>query len=87
MSEKQYKWQVKPGGTIPADSLDVKHATSQYGSTSQQKSLQINKGGEGAPKLDSQSQSISHAVSAPKPPQAVNAVAKDQSVRHNATGY
>ncbi|EGD72944.1 hypothetical protein PTSG_04676 [Salpingoeca rosetta] len=87
MSDKSYKWQVKPGGTIPADALDVKHATSQTGSTSQRQSLQINKGGEGAPKLDSQSQGIAHAVGAPKPPQYVNAVAKDQAVRHNASGY
>lgn len=75
---KQYKWQVKAGGTIPADSLDVKHATSQSGSVSQRQSLQINKGGDNAPKLDSNSQGIAHAVGAPKPPRSVNAVAKDQ---------
>eukprot|EP01147_Barroeca_monosierra_P009945 gene9945-2127_t len=87
MSDKQYKWQVKPGGTIPADALDVKHATSQSGSVSQRAALQINKGGDSAPKLDSQSQGIAHSLQAPKPPQYVNAVAKDQAVRHNATGY
>eukprot|EP00056_Hartaetosiga_gracilis_P021377 m.23891 g.23891 ORF g.23891 m.23891 type:complete len:89 (+) comp9043_c0_seq1:81-347(+) len=88
MSEKkEYKWQVKQGGTIPADSLNIKVATDQTGSTSIQKSLQINKGGNEAPKMDSNSQSINHATTAPKPPQFVNSVDKANAVRHNQTGY
>jgi hypothetical protein len=88
MSEKkQYKWQVKPGGTLPADTLNIKAATDQAGTTSIKQSLAINKGGEGAPKMDLNSQSVNHAVNAPKPPQTVNAVDKANAVRHNQTGY
>lgn len=29
--KKEFKWQVRPGGTIPSDSLGVKHATGLYG--------------------------------------------------------
>ncbi|EGD75067.1 hypothetical protein PTSG_06724 [Salpingoeca rosetta] len=68
MSEKkEYKWQVRPGGTIPADSVGVKHAMSQTGQTSQKASLSINKGGDAAPTIDSSSQSIAHATSVPDP--------------------
>lgn len=65
--KKEYKWEVRPGGTIPADSLSVKHATSQSGQTSMKNSLAINKGVEEAPTIDTQSQSIAHATSVPDP--------------------
>eukprot|EP00056_Hartaetosiga_gracilis_P019221 m.13446 g.13446 ORF g.13446 m.13446 type:complete len:121 (+) comp7515_c0_seq1:92-454(+) len=66
MSEKkEYKWQVRPGGTIPSDALNVKHATDQKGSTSQAQSLAINKGGDQAPTVDMNSQAINHATSVP----------------------
>jgi hypothetical protein len=63
--KKQYKWQVRPGGTLPADTLNIKSATDQTGSTSIKHSLAINKGGENAPTIDIQSQSINHATSVP----------------------
>lgn len=67
MSEhREYKWQVKPGGTVPADSVSIKTATSQTGQTSIKKSLQIQKG-EGSPTIDSSAMSVSHAMSVPDP--------------------
>jgi len=41
MAEKSYKWTVRPGGTIPADALNVKAATDQTGSTSTKHLTQI----------------------------------------------
>jgi hypothetical protein len=84
--KKQYKWEVRPGGTVTADSVAIKTATSQTGSTSMKHSLAIGKG-EGKPTIDASSSSIAHAVNAPKPPQSVGAVDKAQAVRHNASGY
>eukprot|EP00049_Salpingoeca_infusionum_P024564 m.16268 g.16268 ORF g.16268 m.16268 type:complete len:121 (+) comp7009_c0_seq1:322-684(+) len=65
--KKQYKWEVRAGGTLPADSLSVKHATEQKGSTSIVKSLKIDKGGETAPTIDSSAMGVAHATSVPDP--------------------
>ena len=63
--KKEYKWQVRPGGTVPVDALNVVAATSQTGSTSLKKSLGINKGGESAPAIDAQSLGVAHATNVP----------------------
>eukprot|EP01147_Barroeca_monosierra_P009665 gene9665-1878_t len=63
--KKEFKWQVRPGGTIPSDSLGVKHATGQSGSTSLKQSLSINKGIEDSPTIDASAQSIAHATHVP----------------------
>ena len=84
--KKEYKWQVRPGGTFDGNALNIKSATAQAGAVSQHKSLGINKGGDSAPALDHQSLGVAHAMSAPKPPSTVNAVDKTTSVRNNSSG-
>lgn len=64
-----------PSCSTSSPSFLLNH-TAQAGVLSQKKSLSIDKGGESAPALDHQSLSVSHAVSAPKPPSHVNAVDK-----------
>jgi len=39
--QSKYKWEVKPGGTQTADSLNIGHTVSQTGTTSIKKSLLI----------------------------------------------
>ena len=86
-AKKEYKWQVKMGGTIPADSMDMSHAKTQLGATSQTKALQINKGSDTAPGIDYNTVSVKTASEAPRPGECVDAVDKSQRVRHNASGY
>eukprot|EP00054_Salpingoeca_dolichothecata_P003492 m.27197 g.27197 ORF g.27197 m.27197 type:complete len:123 (+) comp13896_c0_seq3:232-600(+) len=46
--KKTFKWEVKKGGTVPADSLNIKHATTQANSTSQKEALKVQKGAGGS---------------------------------------
>eukprot|EP00049_Salpingoeca_infusionum_P022437 m.6761 g.6761 ORF g.6761 m.6761 type:complete len:90 (+) comp5188_c0_seq1:85-354(+) len=85
--KKEYKWQVKQGGTVPVDAMGISHAMKQSGEVFDKQRPLINKGGEQAPKIGTDAQGVAHAVNAPKPPSTVNAVEKDKSVRHNHSGY
>lgn len=61
---------------LSASSFSLNTLTAQAGSLSQKKSLGIDKGGETAPAMDSQSLGVAHAMAAPKPPAVVNSVDK-----------
>ena len=62
--KKDFKWQVKPGGTLPPDTLNIKAATDQTGSTSIVKSLAVSKA-EGSHTITTDSLSVKHATSVP----------------------
>lgn len=64
--KKQYKWEVRPGGTLPPDTLNVKAATDQTGSTSTKHLTQVNQNHTGIDaKLPADTVAIATATSTP----------------------
>jgi len=64
--KKTYKWEVRKGGTVPADALNVKHATSTANQASNKESLLVEKGAGGS-RYGEGAVEVAHATSVPDP--------------------